>query len=113
MPKHDLRAVLALGKTIFAQPAHAEAKTARDQVLVSLDPSVPKAAALLRAAEEDILTHLGFMPEHHGSISPTDAIEPVNVDVDRGAKVVGFFPNAAALLRLATATLHEQHDEWQ
>lgn len=81
--------------------------------MVRLDRLVPKAAALLRAAEEDILTYLSFPLEHHSSISSPNAIKRVNAEVDRRAKVVGSFPNSAALLRLATAVLQEQHDEWQ
>ena len=68
---------------------------------------------MLREAEEDILAYLSFPREHHSSISSTNAIERVNAEVDRRAKVVGILPNSDSLLRLATAVLQEQHDEWQ
>jgi len=43
----------------------------------------------------------------------TNAIERVNAELDRRAKVVGIFPNTDSLLRLFTAVLQDQHDEWQ
>ena len=113
LPRHEAPAVLALVKTIYAQPTREAARAAMDQVLERLEPTVPKAARMLREAEEDILAYLSFPREHHSSISSTNAIERVNAEVDRRAKVVGIFPNPAALLRLATAVLQEQHDEWQ
>lgn len=66
-----------------------------------------------RSAEADVLAYLVFPEEHWRSISSTNAIERVNAEIDRRAKVVGIFPNAASLLRLTTAVLQEQHDEWQ
>jgi transposase-like protein len=58
------------------------------------------------------LTHLRG-PDHWRSISSTNAIERLNAGIDRRAKVVGIFPNTASLLRLATAVVRDQHDEWQ
>jgi transposase-like protein len=104
--------VLALVKTIFAQPNQEAAEAAVAQVLERLEPTAPKAAAMLRQAETEILAYLAFPREHHSSITSTDAIERVNAEVDRRAKVLGIFPNSAALLRLATAVLQDQHDEW-
>ncbi len=34
-------------------------------------------------------------------------------EINRRTKVVGVFPNAASLLRLAAAMLIEQNDQWQ
>lgn len=113
LPRHEAPAVLALVKTIYAQPTREAARAAMVQVLERLEPTVPKAAKMLREAEEDILAYLSFPREHHSSISSQSAIERVNAEVDRRAKVVGIFPHPASLLRLATAVLQEQHDEWQ
>ena len=113
LPRHEAPAVLALVKTIYAQPTREAAKAAMDQVLERLEPTVPKAARMLRCAEADILAYLSLPREHHSPISSQSAIERVNAEVDLRAKVVGIFPNPAALLRLATAVLQEQHDEWQ
>jgi transposase-like protein len=57
-----------------------------------------------------VLAYLDFPVDHWRSISSTNAIERVNAELDRRAKVVGIFPNTASLLRLFTAVLQDQHD---
>ncbi len=83
------------------------------QALAVLEPRFPQVAEKLRTAETDVLAYLAFPAEHWRSISSTNTIGRVNAELDRRAKVVGIFPNTAALLRLTTAVLQEQHDEWQ
>ena len=111
--RQDAAGVLAVLKTVFLQPTAADARKAVQRALDVLEPRHPRVAGLLREAEDDVLAYLTFPAEHWTAISSTNAIERVNAEVDRRAKVVGIFPNAASLLRLATAVLQEQHDEWQ
>jgi len=111
--RHDAPAVMAVLKTIFLQPTGDGTRAAVQHALDVLEPTHPRVAQLLRDAEHDVLAYLSFPPEHWSAISSSNAIERVNAEVDRRAKVVGIFPNAASLLRLTTAVLQEQHDEWQ
>ncbi|MGA7913208.1 MAG: transposase [Candidatus Dormiibacterota bacterium] len=113
VPKLHAPAVLAVVKSIFLQPTRATARDAVHHALNVLEPRFPTVAAKLRAAETDVLAYLDFPVDHWRSISSTKAIERVNAELDRHAKVVGIFPNTDSLLRLFTAVLQDQHDEWQ
>ncbi|MGA2284630.1 MAG: IS256 family transposase [Candidatus Dormibacteria bacterium] len=113
VPATHAPAVLALTRTIFSQPTSETAHEAVSHALQLLEPRFSKAAELLRKAEADVLAYMAFPADHWRSISSTNAIERLNAEIDRRAKVVGIFPNTASLLRLATAVVQDQHDEWQ
>jgi hypothetical protein len=113
VPKAYAPAVLAVTRTIFSQPTAEAAHEAVSHALQLFEPRLPKAAELLRNAEADVLTYMAFPADHWRSISSTNAIERLNAEIDRRAKVVGIFTNTASLLRLATAVVQDQHDEWQ
>lgn len=113
VPRTHQHAVLALLKGIFTQPNREASKAAVSQALDILEPRCPKVADKLREAEDDLLTFFDFPSQHWASISSTNTLERLNAEIDRRTGVVGIFPNRAALLRLTTAILQEQHDEWQ
>ena len=113
VPKQHAPAVLGVVKSVFLQASRQTAKDAVDHALAVLEPRFPKVAAQLRNAEADVLAYLDFPTDHWRSVSSTNAIERVNAELDRRARVVGIFPNTASLIRLFTAVLQDQHDEWQ
>jgi putative transposase len=64
-------------------------------------------------AEADVLAFMTFPKVHRTQIHSTNPLERLNADIKRRTDVVGIFPNAAAITRLAGALLLEQNDEWQ
>ena len=73
---------------------------------------LPKLAALLDEALEDVLAYMTFPKEHRAKIHSTNPLERLNGEIKRRTEVVGIFPNEAAITRLVGAILLEQNDEW-
>ena len=104
--------VLALVRTIWAQPDPAAVREQLDAVADKLAAGFPAVAAMLREAREDVTAFAAFPLAHWKKIWSTNPLERVNKEVKRRSDVVGIFPNEAAVLRLAGAVLLEVHDEW-
>ena len=110
--KGQRQMVFALINTIFAQEtadaAHGQWRIVADQ----LRPKLPKLAAMMDAAEHEVLTFMDFPKEHRVKIHSTNVLERLNGEIKRRADVVGIFPNEAAIRRLVGALLLEQNDEY-
>ncbi len=104
--------VLALIRTIWAQPDPAAVRDQLDAVADKLAAGFPVVAAMLREAREDVTAFAAFPFAHWKKIWSTNPLERVNKEIKRRSDVVGIFPNEAAVLRLAGAVLLEVHDEW-
>jgi transposase-like protein len=73
---------------------------------------LPKVAALLEEAEEDLLAFYSFPADHWRKLRSTNPLERVNREIGRRTDVVGIFPNDRSLIRLAASVVIEQNDEW-
>jgi transposase-like protein len=104
--------VLALVRTIWAQPDAAAVRDQLDAVADKLSSGFPVVAAMLRDAREDVTAFTAFPFAHWKKIWSTNPLERVNKEIKRRSDVVGIFPNEAAITRLAGAVLLEVHDEW-
>lgn len=113
IPAADKALVAAAVRTIFTQPTRPAAGAQLAEVVESMHDRWPQAAALLAAAEEEILAFMSFPKEHWTRIYSTNPLERLNKELKRRTNVVGIFPSDAAVVRLVGALLVEQHDEWQ
>jgi len=110
--KHGRRVVAAFIATAFAQQDAEMARAQWRQVADQLRPKAPKLAALMDAAETDVLAFISFPKDHRPKIHSTNPLERLNGEIKRRTEVIGIFPNEAAIIRLVGAILLEQNDEW-
>jgi transposase-like protein len=110
--KQGRRVVAAFIATAFAQDTAEAARQQWRQVADQLRAKVPKLAAMMDEAEEDVLAYMTFPKEHRAKLHSTNPIERLNGEIKRRADVVGIFPNEKAITRLIGAVLLEQNDEW-
>ena len=83
-----------------------------DRIVDTLNAQFPDVAGMLVDARDDLLAFSSFPFEHWRKIWSTNPLERVHREVKRRTDVVGVFPNDAAIDRLVTAVIVEQHDEW-
>jgi putative transposase len=112
VPRANAEMVAAAIRTIFAQPDAAAVAEQFDRITTTLGAQFPDVVAMLTDAREDLLAFSAFPLEHWRKLWSTNPLERVHREVKRRCDVVGVFPNDAAIDRLVTAVIVEQHDEW-
>jgi len=100
-------------RAIFNAPGRAEADRLVAAVVKKYAESSPRLSAWIEANVYQGLTVMSFPIEHQRRLRTTNLSERVNRELKRRTRVVGIFPNAASLERLATAILIEIDEDWQ
>jgi putative transposase len=104
--------VAALLRPLFNADSGEQARELVGDALDRLRKPLPKLAALLEEAEEDLLAFYSFPADHWPKLRSTNPLERVNREIGRRTDVVGIFPNDRSLIRLAASVVIEQNDEW-
>jgi hypothetical protein len=108
--QHD--ALGAIIRQIFTAPDGDEARRRLGDAVSQLERRLPKVAALLEEAEDDVLAFFAFPAEHWPKLRSTNPLERFNREIGRRTDVVGIFPDDASLIRLVSMLAIEANDEW-
>ena len=99
-------------RTAFAQDTETAARAQWRKVADQLRPKLPKLAALMDDAEDDVLAHMAWPKDLRAKLHSTNPLERLNREIKRRTNVVGIFRNDDAIIRLVGALMLEQNDEW-
>jgi putative transposase len=113
VPKGQQNMVAAVFRTIFAQPDAVSVEATWDAVRDQLAERFPKIGPFMDDAKAEVLAFTAYPRAHWTKIWSTNPLERVNKEIKRRARVIGIFPNPAAVIRLVGAVLNDMHDEWQ
>jgi putative transposase len=102
----------ALIRPVFGAESGAQAREFVSDALERLRKPLPRVAALLEEAEDDLLAFYCFPADHWTKLRSTNPLERFNREIGRRTDVVGIFPNDRSLIRLAASVVIEQNDEW-
>ena len=75
--------------------------------------SAPKLASWMEENVPEGLTVFRLPSSHRQKLRTTNLLERLNRELKRRTRVATLFPNEASLLRLITAVLMEQSEEWE
>ena len=113
VPRRQHQMVAAVIRTAFVQENQAQARQQWRETADKLRGRFPRLAELMDDAEDDVLAFMGFPKEHWPQLASTNPLERLNKEIKRRSRVIGIFPNNAAIIRLVGTLLAEQTDEWQ
>jgi putative transposase len=108
--QHD--ALGAVIRQLFTAADGDEARRRLGDAVTQLQARLPKLAALLEDAEDDVLAFYAFPAEHWPKLRSTNPLERFNREIGRRTDVVGIFPDDPSLIRLVSMLAIEANDEW-
>ncbi len=108
--QHD--ALGALIRSLFTGESLADARARLRDAVAQFERTLPKIAAMLEDAEDDVLAFYAFPQAHWSKLRSTNPLERFNREIGRRTDVVGIFPDDASVIRLVSMLAIEANDEW-
>ena len=114
VPKTEMKTgVAATIRRVFDAADRREADNRLAEALETYGESAPKLAGWMEENLPEGLAVLALPEPLRKRLRTSNACENLNMQIGRRTRVCGLFPNEASLLRLATAIVMEQSDEWE
>ena len=111
--KVDQKSVVARQiRSIFGAPDVHEATRLLNMAVQEWQTSHPKLASWAPENLIEGFTVFGLPVEHRVRMRTTNGLERLNKEIKRRTRVASLFPNSASCLRLVSAILAEQDEEW-
>lgn len=100
-------------KGVFDAADEHAANAQLKRVVRKYQESAPKLAEWMEANVPEALTVFRLPPAHRRRLRTSNMLERLNQEIKRRTRTATLFPNEASLLRLVTAVLMEQSQEWE
>lgn len=99
-------------RSIYNQPDRHSAQRQLSETVEKYREKAPDFSEWLESNGPEGFTFYDFPKECWRKIKTSNVVERLNREVKRRTRVVNLFPNEPSCLRLVSALLHEQHEEW-
>lgn len=112
VPRKERRALARALKDLLSAPDQTQARVRLKALISIYEKRYPKIADKLEAEAEQALTCFNFPESHRRRIRTTNALERLHEELRRRTRVVRIFPDPESCLRLTTALVMEQSEQW-
>ena len=114
VPKRSMREEIAQAvRDIFNSTSRELAIRSMEDTVKHFSETAPDFCRWLERSIEEGLTFMQFPRSYWRKIRTVNMVERLNGEIRRRTRVARLFPNSESCLRLVTAVMQEQHEEWQ